>query len=128
MIEIFTLVGVCSILLFSTLKKKEPKQEQSANNFLNLTKQINKIEKKLSDTQTLIRDNRIEAIKDYQKQNKKIDTFTIATKRLILLYEELSNNPKPLKKVETESQKVQKITDKLFEELDNLKKPITKTA
>lgn len=55
-----------------------------------------------------------------QKQNKKLDTYTTAMNRLILLYEELSNNPKPTKKAETESQKIEKITDKLFEELEDL--------
>lgn len=67
-----------------------------------------------------MRANRIEEIKDNQKQNKKIDTYTTAMNRLILLYEDLSNSPKPTKKVETESEKVEKITNKLFEELNEL--------
>ncbi len=54
------------------------------------------------------------------KQNKKIDAYTIATERLLLMYEELSNNPKPIKKAQTESEKIEKITDKLFEELTEL--------
>lgn len=120
MIEIFTLIGVFSILLFTTLHKKEPKQEHNNNDYSNLMKQLNNIEKNLSDNEELIRGNRFEAIKDTQKQNKKIDAYTTAMNRLILLYEELSNNPKPTKKTETESEKVEMITDKLFEELEEL--------
>lgn len=40
-----------------------------------------------------------------------------------ILYEDLSNSPKPTKKAETESEKVEKITEKLFEELNQLEKP-----
>ncbi len=120
MIEILTLIGVFGILLFTTLHKKEQKQEQPNNDYSNLTKQLNKIEKSLNDNEELIRGNRIEAIKDTQKQNKKIDTYTTAMNRLIMLLDDLSNNPKATKKAETESEKIEKITDKLFEELGEL--------
>lgn len=59
-------------------------------------------------------------MKDSKQQNRKIEAYTKTMKRLILLYESLSNSPKPTKKVETESEKVEKITDKLFEELNEL--------
>lgn len=119
MIEIFTLVGVFSILLYTTLyKKEEPKQEQSNNDFSSLNKTLKEIEKGLSDTVELIRGNQIQNLYEQSKQNKKIDTYTTATNRLILLYEDLSNSPKPIKKAETESEKIEKITDKLFEELE----------
>jgi len=121
MIEIFTLIGVFSILLYTTLyKKEEPKQEQSNNDFLKLSNKLNEIEKGISETEELIKGNQFQNLKEQSKQNKKIDTYTTAMNRLILLYEDLSNSPKPTKKAETESEKVKKITDKLFEELNEL--------
>lgn len=121
MIEIFTLIGVFSILLYTTLyKKEEPEQEQFNNEFSKLSNKLNEIEKGISETEELIKGNQLQNLKEQSKQNKKLDTYTTAMNRLILLYEDLSNSPKPTKKAETESEKVEKITDKLFDELEEL--------
>jgi len=122
MIEIFTLIGIFSILLFTTLYKKNLKQEQSINDFSTLNKKLNEIEKGISYTEELIKGNQIQNLKEQSKQNKKIDTYTTAMNRLILLYKDLSNSPKHTKKAKSESEKIEKITDKLFEELKELEK------
>ena len=49
-----------------------------------------------------------------------LTTYTTAMNRLIMLLGDLSYNPKSTKKAETESEKIEKITDKLFEELGEL--------
>lgn len=122
MIEIYILFGIIGVLFLTSQIKKKPKQEEPNQEYIKLTEKLSNIEKSLLSNEKLIRSNRIEEIKDFQKQNRKIDTYTTAMKRLILLYEDLSNNPKPTKKAETESEKVKKITDKLFEELNQIER------
>jgi GTPase involved in cell partitioning and DNA repair len=125
MIETYIVFGIIGALFLTSQIKKKLKQEEPNQEYIKLTEKLNNIERSLSSNERLIRGNRIEAMKDNQQQNRKIEAYTKTMKRLILLYESLSNSPKPTKKVETESEKIEKITDKLFEELgelDNSKK------
>ena len=120
MIETYLVFGIIGALFLTSLFKKKPKEEEPNQEYVKLTEKLSNIEKSLSSNEKLIRGNRIEAIKDFQKQNRKLEAYIKSMNRLILLYKELSNSPKPTKKAETESEKVEKITDKLFEELKDL--------
>jgi len=123
MIEIFTLIGIFSILLYTTLytqDKSKPIQEQSNINPSKLNNRLKSIESSISQIEHLVKGNQIQNLQEYSKHNKKIDTYTTTMNRLLALYEELSNIQKPQKKTESESEKIEKITNKLFEELNDL--------
>ena len=128
MIETYIVFGIIGVMFLTSIFKKEPKKEEPNKEYIKLTEKLSNIEKGLSDNEKLIRGNRMEAIKDNQQQNRKIEAYTKAMNRIILLFKELSNSPKPTKKVETESEKVEKITDKLFEELEELEEKKAKRS